>query len=320
MRLFATGLMQRVMDKSFEDDMPLESKMVSKAVERAQGTVEDRNFEIRKDVLKYDEVMNEQRKIIYRRRQQILDGEDLRDAALDAIQSTIGRLVFQYCGSEFAEEWNTEGLLEDARTHFPTRITKEQLDTAGDSQAMEELLHDDATALYAEKEESIGAETLRDIERRVMLSVIDQHWREHLYEMDYLQEGINLRAMGQQDPLSEWQREGFDMFEAMMGQIEDDFVQYVFHLQVVVDEQPQNVVQNVQYSAPSDPVQGSSAIATAMAAQPELTLGDGDQGFEPMAAGGEPAVQAPVRVEKTPGRNEPCFCGSGKKYKLCHGR
>ena len=119
MRLFATGLMQRVMDKSFEDDVPLESKMVSKAVERAQGTVEDRNFEIRKDVLKYDEVMNEQRKIIYRRRQQILDGEDLRDAALDAIESTIGRLVHQYCGSEFAEEWNTEGLLEDAPHALP---------------------------------------------------------------------------------------------------------------------------------------------------------------------------------------------------------
>ncbi|MGO9875483.1 MAG: preprotein translocase subunit SecA [Acidimicrobiia bacterium] len=320
MRLFATGLMQRVMDKSFEDDVPLESKMVSKAVERAQGTVEDRNFEIRKDVLKYDEVMNEQRKIIYRRRQQILDGEDLRDAALDAIESTIGSLVNQYCGSEFAEEWNTEGLLDDARTHFPTRVTKEQLDVAGDSQAMEELLHDDATALYAEKEESIGAETLRDIERRVMLSVIDQHWREHLYEMDYLQEGINLRAMGQQDPLSEWQREGFDMFEAMMGQIADDFVQYVFHLQVVVDQQPQSAVQNVQYSAPTDPVQGSGAIVPAMASQPELIMGDGDEQFQTTGAAEQPVVQAPVRVEKTPGRNEPCFCGSGKKYKLCHGR
>src|SRR5207237_5421439 len=111
-------------------------------------------------------------------------------------------------------------------------VTKEQLDSPGESQAMEQLLLDDAIALYSEKEESIGAETLRDIERRVMLSVIDQHWREHLYEMDYLQEGINLRAMGQQDPLSEWQREGFDMFEAMMGQIEEDFVQYGFTLRV----------------------------------------------------------------------------------------
>ena len=147
MRLFATGLMQRVMDKSFDDDVPLESKMVSKAVERAQGTVESRNFEIRKDVLKYDEVMNEQRKIIYKRRQQILDGEDLKDAALDAIEATIGRLVFQYCGGEFVEEWNTEGLLEDARTHFPTRVTKDQFDQSGDVEAMSDLLLADATEL-----------------------------------------------------------------------------------------------------------------------------------------------------------------------------
>src|SRR5258708_25134384 len=151
-----------------------------------------------------------------------------------------------------------------------------------------------------------------------MLSVIDQHWREHLYEMDYLQEGINLRAMGQQDPLSEWQREGFDMFEAMMGQIEDDFVQYVFHLQVVVDDQPQNLLGNVQYSAPTDPVQGSSSIASAMAAEAELMGAEAPP--EAVAAYDEPPAQEPVRVEKTPGRNEPCFCGSGKKYKLCHGR
>ena len=322
MRLFATGLMQRVMDKSFEDDVPLESKMVSKAVERAQGTVEDRNFEIRKDVLKYDEVMNEQRKIIYRRRQQILDGEDLRDAAIEAIESTIGRLVDQYCGGEFVEEWNTEGLLEDARTHFPTRVTKEQLDAAGDTQAMAELLLDDATALYAEKEASIGAETLRDIERRVMLSVIDQHWREHLYEMDYLQEGINLRAMGQQDPLSEWQREGFDMFEAMMGQIEDDFVQYVFHLQVVVDDAAaergaQRAVQRAERSGAG--LQRRSRARW----RPSRELDDGRR-RRPGIAGDRgrraAVVQEPVRVEKTPGRNEPCFCGSGKKYKLCHGR
>jgi len=296
-------------------------EMVSKAVGRAQGTVESRNFEIRKDVLKYDEVMNEQRKIIYKRRQQILDGEDLRDAAIDAIESTIGRLVDQYCGGEFVEQWDTQGLLDDTRTHFPVRVTKEQLDSSGDTQAMEELLLDDAVALYAEKEDSIGAETLRDIERRVMLSVIDQHWREHLYEMDYLQEGINLRAMGQQDPLSEWQREGFDMFEAMMGQIEDDFVQYVFHLQVVVDEQPQTQMRNVQYSAPADPVQGSSSIASAMAAEAQLqgAMPDGNEDLDVMALGDQPAQQ-PVRVEKTPGRNEPCYCGSGKKYKLCHGR
>ena len=238
MRLFATGLMSRVMNASFPDDMPLESKMVSRAVERAQGTVEDRNFEIRKNVLKYDEVMNEQRKVIYRRRQQILDGEDLGDDAILAIESAISRLVEQYCLGEYFEDWDVPGLLDAARLYYPTRITKEQIDDVIGREALEETFVDDAKALYAEKGEPIGVETLRDIERRVMLSVIDQHWREHLYEMDYLQEGINLRAMGQQDPLSEWQREGFDMFEAMMGQIEDDFVRYVFHLQVVVDDEP----------------------------------------------------------------------------------
>ncbi|HVJ97846.1 MAG TPA: SEC-C metal-binding domain-containing protein, partial [Acidimicrobiia bacterium] len=166
----------------------------------------------------------------------------------------------------------------------------------------------------------VGTEQLRDIERRVMLSVIDQHWREHLYEMDYLQEGINLRAMGQQDPLAAWQKEGFDMFEAMMGQIEDDFVRYVFHLQVVVDEEPRDQVKNVSYSAPSDAVQGSAAIEAAFEAEPEM-IGDIDESGEMVGVPMQPEVaQEPVRVEKTPGRNEPCFCGSGKKYKVCHGR
>jgi preprotein translocase subunit SecA len=319
MRLFATGMMQRVMNASFPDDVPLESKMVSRAVERAQGTVEGRNFEIRKNVLKYDEVMNEQRKVIYKRRQQILDGEDLREEALEAIDAAIGRLVEQYCGGEFAEEWDVDGLLDAARTYFPAQVTKQDLEEAAGPDAVDELLYQDAANLYVDKEAQIGEETLRDIERRVMLSVIDQHWREHLYEMDYLQEGINLRAMGQRDPLAEWQREGFDMFEAMMGLIEDDFVRYVFHLQVVVDEQPREQARDLRYSAPTDPVQGSGAIEAAMSAAPPEELVGGD-GAAPVAVPNQPVAQEPVRVEKTPGRNEPCFCGSGKKFKLCHGR
>jgi len=316
MRLFATGLMSRVMNASFPDDMPLESKMVSRAVERAQGTVEDRNFEIRKNVLKYDEVMNEQRKIVYKRRQQILDGEDLSEEAIEAIESALSRLVGEYCVGEFYEDWDVPGLLDAARLYYPTRVTKEQVDELIGREAIEDLFVEDATAIYQEKSDAVGAEMLRDIERRVMLSVIDQHWREHLYEMDYLQEGINLRAMGQQDPLSEWQREGFDMFEAMMGQIEDDFVRYVFHLQVVVDEEPRPDIRNVSYSAPTDPVQGLDAIEAAREAQgAELTFDD----EQPMVVP-EPVQQQPIRAEKTPGRNEPCFCGSGKKYKLCHGR
>jgi preprotein translocase subunit SecA len=316
MRLFATGLMSRVMGAAFPDDVPLEAKMVTKAIERAQRTVEDRNFEIRKNVLKYDEVMNEQRKVIYARRQQILDGENLRDEATEAIEAAIGRIIDTYCAGEFSEEWDVEGLLSEVKLYFPLRVSDAEVKQVDRHNELEELLINDALAQYDEKESQVGEETLRDIERRVMLSVIDQHWREHLYEMDYLQEGINLRAMGQQDPLAAWQREGFDMFEAMMGQIEDDFVRYVFHLQVVVDEAPEQRVRNVQYSAPEDPAEAGSAFtAAALAAPPEeqpaMVAAEAEQEFE---------QQQPVRVEKTPGRNEPCFCGSGKKYKMCHGR
>jgi preprotein translocase subunit SecA len=155
--------------------------------------------------------------------------------------------------------------------------------------------------------------------------MIDQHWREHLYEMDYLREGINLRAMGQKDPLAEWQREGFDMFEAMMGQIQDQFVAYVSHLQVAaVEEAPRApATEKMRYSAAEDPVQGSGAMRATAASMPAEEL----MGADPFAGGGapeaiapEPENMMPVRVDKTPGRNEPCFCGSGKKYKLCHGR
>jgi preprotein translocase subunit SecA len=298
--------------------------MVTKAIERAQRTVEDRNFEIRKDVLKYDEVMNEQRKVIYKRRQQILDGGDLRDEAFTAINETIERVVLANCPTEYPEEWDVEELHRQLQTVFPVRVTREEFDDSTHRDALSEMLVDDAVSQYEEKEQSIGEENLREIERRVMLSMIDQHWREHLYEMDYLREGINLRAMGQKDPLAEWQREGFDMFEAMMGQIQDQFVAYVSHLQVAqVEEAPSApLAAKVQYSSADDAAQGASALRATAATMTAEELGggfDGEPG-QPMTAGGEPEAMQPVRVEKTPGRNDPCFCGSGKKFKLCHGR
>ena len=320
MRLFATGIVQRVMGASFPDDVPLESKMVTKAIGRAQGTVEDRNFEIRKNVLKYDEVMNEQRKIVYGLRQQILDGLDLKEEALTIIRRCIDRLVDTHCTGEFVEDWDVPSLLTDIRSYFPTTISKDAIAAADNRAGIHELLEADAVAIYEGREVELGAENLRDIERRVMLSVIDQHWREHLYEMDYLQEGINLRAMGQKDPLSEWQREGFDMFEAMMAAVDEDFVRYVFHLQVVVEDAPTPEVRNIQLSAPADPAEGSASIRSA-AAELQGSAGDpsGYLGSANVSVP-EPAAQQPVRAEKTPGRNDPCFCGSGKKYKLCHGR
>ncbi len=323
MRLFATGAMNWVMGKAFPDDVPLEAKMVTRAIERAQRTVEDRNFEIRKDVLKYDEVMNEQRKVIYRRRQQILEGGDLRDDTVDAVEAAIDRVVVASCPGEFPEEWNVEELVREMQTVFPTTVTAEQVADCTHRDAVTELYAADALEQYGAKEAKIGAENLREVERRVMLSMIDQHWREHLYEMDYLREGINLRAMGQRDPLSEWQREGFDMFEAMMGQIQDSFVSYILHVEVALQEQPQSPsLSGVRYTAAEDPVQGASALrATAATMTEEELYSELDAGAaEPVAPNGAEAAQTPVRVEKTPGRNEPCWCGSGKKYKLCHGR
>src|SRR5256886_7732109 len=275
MRLFATGATNWVMGKAFPDDVPLEARMVTKAIERAQRTVEDRNFEIRKDVLKYDEVMNEQRKVIYKRRQQILDGGDLRDEAFEAIEGAVRHTVETWCPTEFPEEWDLEELHTQIESTFPTRITLDQL-ALPDRESVVQVLTDDAVELYEQKEQTIGSDSLREIERRVMLSVIDQHWREHLYEMDYLREGINLRAMGQKDPLAEWQREGFDMFSAMMAGVQDNFVRYVSHLQVVADDGPRREASNVRYSGSEGPVQGSEALQAAAAGQPlEEPVGDG---------------------------------------------
>jgi len=285
--------MNWVMGKAFPDDMPLEAKMVTKAIERAQHTVEARNFEIRKDVLKYDEVMNEQRKVIYRRRQQILDGGDLRDETFNAITATVERIVEVNCPGEYPEEWDLDELYRQIQATYPTRVTREQLDACTHRDAVLELLVGDAVELYEAKEATVGAEDLREIERRVMLSMIDQHWRGHLYEMDYLREGINLA--------------------------------YVSHVQVAaVQEAPRAPsLSQVRYSAAEDPVQGASAMrATAATMAPdELTGGElVGSGLMDATAENEAPTQAPIRVEKTPGRNDPCFCGSGKKFKLCHGR
>jgi preprotein translocase subunit SecA len=319
MRLFATGAMNWVMGKAFPDDVPLEAKMVTKAIERAQRTVEDRNFEIRKDVLQYDEVMNEQRKVIYQRRQQILDGSDLGDEAFSAIEAAIRNAVELHCPDEFPEEWDVDELHRQISLYFPTAVTIEEIKQLTHRDQLVEALRDDAVGQYHAKEEAIGADTLREIERRVMLSVIDQHWREHLYEMDYLREGINLRAMGQRDPLAEWQREGFDMFSAMMGLIQEDFVRYVFHLEVVTDDAQRRPERGLRYSASDGPVQGSGALQAAAASAAADDMLPAGSGPATAVAEADDVAQAPVRVEKTPGRNEPCYCGSGKKFKVCHG-
>ncbi len=317
MRLFATGAMNWVMGKALPDDVPIEAKMVTRAIEKAQGTVEARNAEIRKDVLKYDEVMNQQRKVVYRRRQEILGGVDLRDEAMEKLAEAISRVVGVFCSTEFSEDWDLVGLVHEVGAYFPTQFTAEELAQAKTRGEIEESLLAEAIRYYEAREEQLGPEVMRQIERQVMLSIIDQRWREHLYEMDYLQEGINLRAMGQKDPLTEWQREGYEMFTLMMSAVADDFVKYVMHLDVVVEQPAQPELRNVQYTAADEPVQGTGGVQQAAVRQAADT-------GEPVGDELPADDAAPVTVVRSEheklGRNQPCWCGSGKKFKLCHGR
>jgi preprotein translocase subunit SecA len=320
MRLFATGAMNWVMGKALPDDVPIEAKMVSKAIERAQNTVEQRNAEIRKNVLEYDEVMNEQRKVIYKRRDQILDSADLREEAMEYLAEAIDGVIGTFCVSDFHEEWDIEGLLPEMTAFWPLEATVADLDALGSTDELYDRLMGEATAYYEAREAELGAETMREMERQIMLQIIDQRWREHLYEMDYLQEGINLRAMGQKDPLVEWQREGFEMFGVMMGSIAQDFVKYVMRAEVAITDQvpSEAELRNVQYSAPSDPSEAGDTMAAAALVQASL---EGADGPPDLVEPDMPVVNTPVvktEWEKT-GRNDPCPCGSGKKFKQCHG-
>ncbi len=312
MRLFATGAMNWVMDRALPDDVPIEAKMVTKAIERAQNTVEARNAETRKNVLKYDEVMNEQRKVIYKRRGQILDGADLREEALEYLEDAIEAAVGTYCVSEIFEEWDLEGLATEVATLWPGEVSVDDLGTARSIDELEDMLYAEAVQIYEAREKELGEEVMRQVERQVMLRIIDQRWREHLKEMDLLREGIHLRAMGQRDPATEWQREGFDMFGMMMTGIARDFVKYVMHVQVAVKTESADDGQ--QLAGVTEQKQDAGA-GTAASAIP-------DAGAPPVVQPNQTASRTPVvksELEKV-GRNEPCPCGSGKKYKVCHGR
>ncbi|MCU1376739.1 MAG: secA, partial [Actinomycetia bacterium] len=317
MRLFATGAMSWVMGKALPDDVPIEAKMVSKAIERAQNTVEARNGEIRKNVLKYDEVMNEQRKVIYRRRNQILEGHDLREEAIQSLEDAIENTIRSSCVSDVADEWDLEGLVAQLNEFYPTRFTVEDLTRTDLVEEIVDAVTTEAIEHYEAREAEFGAEDMRSIERQVMLRVIDTHWREHLLEMDYLQEGIHLRAMGQKDPLVEWQQDGYAMFGQMVDNIAEDFVKYVMHLQVVQEDATVPDLRNLQTTG-TEAVQGSDNIRQAFASAPVE-----DDGFSdaPAPIPNQPDVMTPVvkSDEEKIGRNDPCFCGSGKKYKHCHG-
>jgi preprotein translocase subunit SecA len=223
------------------DDVPIESKMVTRAIQSAQTQLEQQNFEIRKNVLKYDDVINKQREVIYAERRRVLDGEDLRDHVRHMMEDTVQAYVEAATADGYAEEWELEKLWSALATLYPISITLEEVEESvgGRTGITKEILIEEITAdilgAYDKREANLGDSITRELERRVVLSVLDRRWREHLYEMDYLQEGIGLRAMAQRDPLVEYQREGYLMFQGMMEGIKEESVGYLFNLEVQVE-------------------------------------------------------------------------------------
>ena len=323
MRLFATGAMDFVMKKALPDDAPLGDKFVSKAIERAQNTVEQRNAEIRKNVLKYDEVMNEQRKVIYARRNEILSGEDLREDTINNFAAVIDDSLNTYCPTEHREEWDLEGLVSALQALWPHKIELSDLEKHEEVNALYEETMERAIEFYESREQELTPDVMRQVEGQIMLRILDQRWRDHLYSMDYLKEGIHLRAMGQKNPLTEWQREGFEMFETMMDSVSEDFVKYVSHIEIGDNpstDNDQNTLdqsQNVQYSGTDEIASGAIAAVSSNKSAGELVENAPAVVEENKSTKQQTVVKS--EYEKT-GRNDPCPCGSGKKFKQCCGR
>ena len=292
MRLFGGERIQGLMESlGIEEDMPIENGMLTKSIENAQRKIEGRNFGIRKDVLKYDDVMNRQREVIYSQRRKVLDGLNLHDNILKMIEDTIHREVNRFIAADSnADDWNLEGLrdvflgwLTDENTF---KFTHEQLNVIV-REDLYEILHDRAVELYAAKEENLGADVMRELERVVLLRSVDTKWIEHIDSMEELRRGIHLRAYGQRDPATEYRIEGSNMFDDMIASIQEDVARLIILVQIRNEEEPKRE----QVAKPTT-----------------SSLGDGPQ-----------EKKQPVKKAEKPGRNDPCPCGSGKKYKKCCG-
>ncbi|GAB3799454.1 preprotein translocase subunit SecA [Micromonospora zhanjiangensis] len=360
MRRFRAGAVEAVMERfNIPEDVPIESKMVTRQIKSAQAQIEGQNAEIRKNVLKYDEVLNKQRQVVYAERKRVLDGEDLHDQVDHMIDDVITAYVTGATSDGYPEDWDLEQLWASLKQLYPIGVTIEDLEeeVGGERNGLDAdfllaRLKEDAHEAYARREEELGSEATRELERMVLLQVIDRKWREHLYEMDYLQEGISLRAYAQRDPVVEYQREGFDMFATMMDGIKEETVGFLYNLEVQVEEpqpapeqevklleQPVEIkakglnrpprTQGLQYSAPTidgEAGAGGVAVERPEAQAPALGVGRPAGGTNP-APGAAAAAAAARRSASAgqaasgngPSRNAPCPCGSGRKYKRCHG-
>jgi preprotein translocase subunit SecA len=337
MRLFKSEWVDRVLQVlKIPDDVPIENKRVTSAIANAQGQVESQNFESRKNVLKYDDVMDRQRKVIYAERREVLEGKDLQEQIRGFIDDTIATYVTA-ATEEFAEEWDLEALWTALRQIYPVGLDWHELEKSAGGRAnmdrdeLIEALQADAQTAYARREQEIGEPVMRELERRVILSVLDRKWREHLYEMDYLREGIYLRAYSQRDPLVEYQREGFDMFAAMMEGIKEESVGFLFNLDVQVEEEEPveeepEAFEPMRQTVPSAPQPATDGVREFA---PQIRAKGLDRPKQPQnlaysapSEAGDVEVRADVVEDEFAGvgRNEKCPCGSGKKFKQCHGR
>jgi preprotein translocase subunit SecA len=318
-RLFAGDRIHGIMNRfKIPDDQPMEAGILSKQIENAQKKVEEQNFVARKNVLKYDDVMNTQRMVIYEQRRRVLEGEDLSDDVREWIRETVQTAVAQFTDPEYPEDWDLDGLVTNMQSLYGTDITVEELREeidVGSREALTEEFVEDALETYDEREQALGPELAREVERYVILQVVDLRWREHLEAMDYLREGVHLRAFAQKDPLVEYRGEGHILFEQLGETIRQEVVFTLFHVAVTIEEPELQPVAardgDLQYehetSAGADAIAAAGA-ATALAAPPVA------------AAAPTPLQQGPARNEhKDLGRNDPCWCGSGKKFKRCHG-
>ena len=298
MRRFNSGLVERFLSAAgLPDDEPIESKMVSNAIRSAQTQVEAQNFEIRKNVLKYDDVMNRQREVIYGERRLVLEGEDISAQVQTFLADTLIAYVNAETAEGYGEDWDLDRLWQALKLIYPIGFTAEELIAKIGSRAaldvdyLADQILEDATSAYEKRQQDLGEGVMRELERKVLLSVLDRKWREHLYEMDYLQEGIGLRAMAQRDPLVEYQREGYELFSAMMDAIKEELASLVFNVEVSVQGN------------------GSEVVAAGISEKPA------DQSALQYTAADESGVSTKGEIS----RNAQCPCGSGKKYKRCHG-
>ncbi|MGV8083157.1 MAG: preprotein translocase subunit SecA [Coriobacteriia bacterium] len=329
MRLFGGDRMDRISSMmgrtQIPDDMPIQAGLVSKSIESAQRQVESMNFSARKHVLEYDDVMNKQREVIYGERNRILDGKDVHDRVEEIMAKVILDGVLEFCPEKtYSEEWDWDSL--EVWFHELTGINGAAEELQGEADNPHEIadtLTGRALEVYSAKEEQLGRQGLLELERQVMLRVIDTRWMNHLQEMDYLKEGIGLRAMGQRDPLVEYKRDAYEMFAALVNQINEDFLRTVMHIQIVFEPVPETapVLSAANYSAPTE----SSIFSGATAAADSFGVGGPTPGqiAAASAAAGSGKAATVVKDKDDPwanvGRNDPCPCGSGKKYKKCHG-